>query len=499
MFKKILIANRGEIAVRIIRACKELGITAAVIYSEADNLSLHPKFADEAYLIGEAFSKDSYLNKEKIISLAKIIKADAIHPGYGFLSENFEFIEMVEAAGINFIGPSSRSVKLMGSKTEARKLMNSHKVPIVPGTTTPIKSLGEGKKTADKIGYPILLKAAAGGGGKGMRKVTSSKDFQSAFESTKREALKSFSNDSIYIEKFIQSPKHIEVQIIADKKGNYAHLFERECSIQRRHQKIIEESPSSFLDEKTRNEITTAAINAAKACNYYNAGTIEFLVDAKKNFYFLEMNTRLQVEHPVTEFITGIDLVKEQISIAFGNKLSFIQDDLKINGHAIECRIYAEDASNNFFPSTGKVTEYVPAAGPGIRIDSGFGAGSNISIYYDPMIAKLIVWDKDRDSAILRMKRALDEFKIGGVITNNKFLHLILSSKEFQNGKYDINYVEDKLLQQNNGKNVSTDEEIENAAAVSSVLFKLHSKSNGIKNSKNKLESKNNWITQLYE
>ncbi len=499
MFNKILIANRGEIAVRIIRACKELGIKTAAIYSEADNLSLHLKLADEAHLIGKAQSKDSYLNKEKIIKLAIKIKADAIHPGYGFLSENHEFIEMVEKAGINFIGPSSNSVKLMGNKTEARKLMKSHKVPIVPGTTSPIKSLKEGIKTAEEIGFPILLKAAAGGGGKGMRKVSSSKEFKDAFESTKREALKSFSDDSIYIEKFIENPKHIEVQIIADKKGNYVHLFERECSIQRRHQKIIEEAPSMFLDEETRNKITTAAVNAAKACGYYNAGTIEFLVDSKKNFYFLEMNTRLQVEHPVTEFIAGVDLVKEQISVANGNNLSFKQNDLKINGHSIECRIYAEDAANNFFPSTGKITEYSQAAGPGVRIDSGFGAGFIISIYYDPMIAKLITWDKNRNSAIKRMMRALDEFKIGGVVTNNNFLKLILQTKEFQNGKFDINFVEDKLLSKSANHKPKADKEIEMAASISAVLFKINSKSNGVISNNGKVSSKNDWMKQLYE
>ena len=353
--------------------------------------------------------------------------------------------------------------------------------------------------TAKEIGFPILLKASAGGGGKGMRKVSSSKDFQSALESTKREALKSFSDDSIYIEKYIENPKHIEVQIIGDKKGNYAHLFERECSIQRRHQKIIEEAPSMFLDDETRKEITTAAVNAAKACGYYNAGTIEFLVDAKKNFYFLEMNTRLQVEHPVTEFITGIDLVKEQISIAYGNNLSFRQDDLKINGHSIECRIYAEDSSNDFFPSTGKITEYFQTAGPGVRVDSGFSAGSNISIYYDPMIAKLIVWDKNRTDAIKRMKRALNEFKIGGVVTNNNFLKLILDTNEFQTGKFDINYVEDKLLAQNINYNLKEEDEIENAAAISAVLFKSIRKSNGTINSNGKVSSKNFWVKQLYE
>ncbi|NCS89881.1 MAG: ATP-grasp domain-containing protein, partial [Ignavibacteria bacterium] len=312
MFKKILIANRGEIAVRIIRACKELRITSAAIYSEADKTSLHTLLADESYFIGAAPASESYLNKEKILNLAVEIGADAIHPGYGFFSENADFINAVEISGITFIGPSSKSVKMIGSKTAARELMMRNNVPIVPGTTSPITGVAEGMKIADKIGYPILLKAAAGGGGKGMRKISEAKEFEQAFDATKREALKSFANDEVYIEKYIDQPKHIEVQIIADKYGNYRHLFERECSIQRRHQKIIEEAPSSFVDEETRAKLTTAAINAAKTCNYFNAGTIEFLMDSKKNYYFLEMNTRLQVEHPVTELISGIDLVKEQ-------------------------------------------------------------------------------------------------------------------------------------------------------------------------------------------
>ncbi len=499
MFKKILIANRGEIAVRIIRACKELGIKTAAIYSEADKLSLHPKLADEAFLIGEAFSSETYLNKNKIISLAKKIKADAIHPGYGFLSENSEFIKMVEGAGIKFIGPSSKSVKLMGNKTEARKLMKAHNVPIVPGAVKPLKSLKDGIKTSQEIGYPILLKASAGGGGKGMRKVSSESEFQSAFESTKREALKSFSDDAIYIEKYIENPKHIEVQIIADEKGNYVHLFERECSIQRRHQKIIEEAPSSLINEKIREKITTAAINAAKACGYFNAGTIEFLVDTEMNFYFLEMNTRIQVEHPVTEFITGIDLVKEQILIANGNGLSFKQNDIKLNGHSIECRVYAEDAQNNFFPSTGKINDYIAPSGPGVRVDSGFGAGSNISIYYDPLIAKLIVWDNNRGDAINRMLRALNEFKIEGIITNNNFLQTIIKSDEFASGQFDINFVEDKLLSSDSIQISNVETEIENAAAISAVLFKLISKNNGAANSKVQTISNNFWVKQLYE
>jgi acetyl-CoA carboxylase, biotin carboxylase subunit len=348
LFRKILIANRGEIALRIIRACKDLGIKSAAVYSEADKKSLHTRFADEAHLIGPPQSDQSYLNKQKILDLASKIGADAIHPGYGFFAENADFIEAVESSGITFIGPSSKSVRMMGSKTAARELMKKHNVPIVPGTTEPINSIENGKRTANEIGYPVLLKASAGGGGKGMRKISSESEFDSAFESTKREALKAFADDSVYIEKYIENPKHIEVQVIADKQGNYRHLFERECSIQRRHQKIIEEAPSIYVDEITRKKITTAALTAAKACSYFNAGTIEFLMDKNNDFYFLEMNTRLQVEHPVTEMITGIDLVAEQISIAAGNEISFSQSDIKINGYALECRIYAEDSGMDF-------------------------------------------------------------------------------------------------------------------------------------------------------
>ncbi|MBP9121280.1 MAG: acetyl-CoA carboxylase biotin carboxylase subunit, partial [Ignavibacterium sp.] len=423
MFKKILIANRGEIAVRVIKACRELGIKSAAIYSDADLTSLHARMADEAFNIGASPSSESYLNKTKIIELAKKIGADAIHPGYGFFSENTSFIEEVEKSGITFIGPTSKSVKMMGSKTAARTLMNEYNVPVVPGTLEAISNVEEGIKISENIGFPVLLKASAGGGGKGMRKVTSKDEFKSAFESTKREALKSFANDEVYLEKFIESPKHIEVQVIADKHGNYRHVFERECSIQRRHQKIIEEAPSSFVDSITRDKITAAAIQAAKACGYFNAGTIEFLMDSKKEFYFLEMNTRIQVEHPVTELISGIDLVKEQISIAAGNIISFSQNDIRINGYALECRIYAEDPENSFLPSTGKILHYKEPNGIGVRVDSGFAADSEISIYYDPMIAKLICWDRDRSNAICRMNRALDEFQIAGITTNKKFLN----------------------------------------------------------------------------
>lgn len=493
MIKKILIANRGEIAVRIIRACRELGIVSAAVYSDADKTSLHTRLADESYHIGASPSAESYLNKEKIIRIAEESGSDAIHPGYGFFSENADFIRMVEETGLIFIGPSSSSVSKMGSKTAARQLMSQHNVPIVPGTTSAIKSVEEGIAAATEISFPVLLKAAAGGGGKGMRRIDSPQEFQAAFDSTRREALKAFGDDSIYIEKFVENPRHIEVQIIADKHGNYAHLFERECSIQRRHQKIIEEAPSSFVDPVTREKITTAAINAAKACNYYNAGTIEFLMDRNKSFYFLEMNTRLQVEHPVTELITGIDLVKEQISIAEGNKLSFRQDDLKINGHAMESRIYAEDPENNFLPSTGRLKEYLSPSGPGVRVDEGFGRGSEISIYYDPLIAKLVCWAKDRGSAIERMKRALSEYKIFGVVSNISFLKEIFGHSKFIKGDFDINFLEKEFVFSS-----EQNEEIMDAVSIFAAYMKNRNTKSG-SNGKQSKSSGNNWIKQLNE
>ena len=497
MIKKILITNRGEIAVRIIRACKELGITSAVIYSDADKHSLHTHLADESFYIGEAPASASYLNKEKIIDLAKKINADAIHPGYGFFSENSDFIKAVEGAGIIFIGPSSESVKMMGNKTEARSLMQKNKVPIVPGTTKSLMNVNEGKNISKEIGYPVLLKASAGGGGKGMRKVSSEKEFEDAFDAAKREALKAFGNEDVYLEKYIESPRHIEVQLIADKHGNYVHLFERECSIQRRHQKIIEEAPSSFVDSATREKITTAAINTAKACNYYNAGTIEFLMDKKKNFYFLEMNTRLQVEHPVTEMITGIDLVKEQISIAEGNKLSFNQNELKINGHAIESRIYAEDPENNFLPSAGKIIEYIEPSGPGVRVDGGFISGSEISLYYDPLIAKVICYGKDRNTAIKKMERALEEYHIAGLVTNIYFLSGIFKQKDFLEGQFDINYIEREYLKkQKDQKEISSTEMI---AALFSAILKKESVSNGKVLTSEIQTTMNKWLEQTDE
>ena len=495
MFKKILITNRGEIAVRIIRACRELQIISAAIYSDADKTSLHTALADESHYIGAAPASESYLNKNKIIELAKKINADAIHPGYGFFSENSDFIRSVEDAGIIFIGPSSKSVSMMGNKTEARTLMSKHKVPIVPGTIKPIQNIDEGHKLALQIGYPVLLKAAAGGGGKGMRKTTSEAEFSSAFEAVKREAFKAFANDDIYIEKYIENPRHIEVQVFGDKFGNYVHLFERECSIQRRHQKIIEEAPSSFVDSTTREKITLAAVNAAKACNYFNAGTIEFLMDADKNFYFLEMNTRIQVEHPVTEMITGKDLVKEQIAVSSGKPLSFSQDDLKINCHAIETRIYAEDPQNNFLPSTGTISDYSEPSGLGVRVDSGIRRGSTISVFYDPLLAKLVCWDSDRKSAINKTLRALTEFNIAGLTNNISFLSKVISSDKFMAGNFDINFLDrEKLLYDDNGGN-SNNQDIQKASAILAGQLRMRTQFLQQKPSL----SKNSWIEQNYE
>ena len=472
-----------------------MNINSVAVYSEADKTSPHTKYADEAYYLGESPSSESYLNQDKIISIAKQVGADAIHPGYGFFSENAVFIEAVEDAGITFIGPSSSSVKMMGVKTAARQLMSQYNVPIVPGTTYPIKSVSEGKEAAIKIGYPILLKAAAGGGGKGMKLVTIQNEFASSFEAAQREALKFFADDTVYIEKYIENPRHIEVQIFGDRLGNYVHIFERECSIQRRYQKIIEEAPSSFVDNKTRDKITQVAINAAKACGYYNAGTIEFLMDKYSNFYFLEMNTRLQVEHPVTEMISGLDLVKEQINVAAGEKLSFDQGDLKINGHSIEARIYAEDPENNFLPSCGKLLEFQIPSVPGIRIDTGFSRGSLISLYYDPLIAKLSAWGRTRQEALERLKRALSEFQVAGVTTNIPLVKAVCNNINFINGSYDINFMEKEFTGELQNRAVSSNE-IENAVVIISSLLKVRSSSTEFKNS---ITDNNKWNELQYE
>ncbi len=441
--KSILIANRGEIAVRIIRACRELKIRTIAVFSDSDRTSPHVLLSDEAYHIGPSPSSHSYLNQDMIIAIAKKADVDAIHPGYGFLSENATFAQRVSNEGFIFIGPSAASIEAMGDKTAARKLMKEAGVPIVPGTIKPLTSLSDAHQVATNIGYPVLLKAAGGGGGKGMRIVEEDKDLQGSFKAAQNEARSAFGDDRVYIEKYIRAPKHIEIQIMADEHGNCAHLGERECSIQRRHQKIIEEAPSLAIDRRIRDEMGNAAIKAAKACNYVNAGTIEFLLDEKKNFYFLEMNTRVQVEHPVTELITGVDIVKEQIAIASGKPLSFKQKDIVANGHAIECRIYAEDPLNNFLPSIGTVKRLQAPSGPGIREDRGIQQGNEITVHYDPMVSKLIAWGRTRNEALGRMDRALNEYLIQGIITNIPACIHVIRHPRFIDGSYTTHFMSD--------------------------------------------------------
>ncbi len=441
MLKKILIANRGEIAVRVVRACHELGILAVAVYSEVDRASLHVMKADEAYLIGPSSPAESYLNIERILNAAKHCGADAIHPGYGFLSENPGFATACRDAGIKFIGPSPEAIELMGSKTRARRQMEKAGVPFVPGTSHGLESLAQASAVAAKLGYPVMLKAAAGGGGKGMRLVANETELASSLESARSEALRAFGNDEVYLEKAIESPRHIEMQVLADEHGNCVYLGERECSIQRRHQKVLEESPSPAVTLEMRAKMGTLAVQAARAAGYTNAGTIEFLADSNGRFYFLEMNTRLQVEHPVTELVSGYDLVQLQIRIAAGERIPFAQDDVRMRGHAIECRIYAEDPKNNYFPSPGEITALSEPAGPGIRVDSGVYQGWGVPIEYDPLLAKLIGWGENREQAVGRLRRALREYFIGGVKTNLPLFQRILSDPEFIAGKIDTGYL----------------------------------------------------------
>ena len=439
---KILVANRGEIALRVMRTAREIGIKTVAVFSEADRAMPFVRYADEAYCIGPAPSAQSYLRADKIIEVAKSCGADAIHPGYGFLSENAEFSRAVSDAGLIFIGPSAYSIEMMGSKIAAKQAAKKFGVPMVPGTESPIESLEEARSIGSKIGYPILIKASAGGGGKGMRVVNNEGELEEAMRMAKSEALSAFSNDDVFIEKYVAAPRHIEIQILGDQHGNYVYLFERECSIQRRHQKLIEEAPSSCLTPDIRKAMGESAVAVSKACNYHGAGTIEFLVDADLNFYFLEMNTRLQVEHCVTEMITGIDLVREQINVARGEKLSFAQDDLKIRGHAIELRVCAEDPMNNFLPDTGKLELYQRPQGPGIRVDDGYEQGQDIPIFYDPMIAKLIAYAATRDEAIGRLCRAIDEYKIRGFANTLSFGKWAVQTEPFRTGNFDTKFIE---------------------------------------------------------
>jgi acetyl-CoA carboxylase biotin carboxylase subunit len=445
MFKKILIANRGEIAIRIMRACRELGIQTVAVYSDADKDALHVQHADEAIRIGPAPSKESYLDMEKIIAAARQAHADAVHPGYGFLSENASFAAAAASAGLTFIGPSSDSIRLMGDKAESKMRMKAAGVPTVPGYEG-LEAEADFRKAAEEIGYPVLVKAAAGGGGKGMRVVREEGELQEAIESARREALNAFGDERLLIEKYLAKAHHIEFQVFGDGHGNLVHLFERECSVQRRHQKIIEETPSPLLTPELREEMGAAAIAAAKAASYCNAGTIEFIVDPDTlKFYFLEMNTRLQVEHPVTELVIGLDLVHWQIRVAAAERFPFPQSHFTQRGHAIECRVYAEDPASGFLPGTGTLLQYIEPRGPGIRIDSGFTSGDDVTHFYDPLLAKLIVHAENRETAIRRMRAALTEFIVHGVVTNIDFLQAVLSHPDFQNGEVTTRWVETSL------------------------------------------------------
>ena len=448
MFNKILIANRGEIAIRILRACNELGIKTVAVYSSADKNALHVQLADEAILLGDAAPKESYLNVDKLITAALQTQADAIHPGYGFLSENASFAATVASAGLTFIGPAADSIRAMGDKAESKIAMKKAGVPTIPGFEG-LESDDDFKKAAKEIGYPVLIKASAGGGGKGMRVVHAESEVSEAIESARREALNSFGDERLLIEKYLANAHHIEFQVFGDQYGNLVHLFERECSVQRRHQKIIEETPSPLLTPELREQMGEAAVKAAKAVNYHNAGTIEFIFDPQlSTFYFLEMNTRLQVEHPITELVTGIDLVQWQIRIAEGEKFPFAQNDFHQHGHAIECRVYAEDPANGFLPSTGKLLQFIEPRGPGIRVDSGFTTGSEVTHFYDPLLAKLIVHAENRNAAIQRMQTALREFIVHGVITNIDFMQAVLAHDDFAKGEVSTRWVE-KTLESN--------------------------------------------------
>ena len=442
VIKKILIANRGEIAVRIIRACREMGIETVAVYSEADAEALHTKLADEAVCIGPAPSSQSYLSMENIISATVVSGADAIHPGFGFLSENSKFAELCEQCGITFIGPPANVIAKLGNKQEARNTMEAAGVPVIPGSKEPVCEVHTGLLLAREIGYPVIIKAALGGGGKGMRVTYSEEEFTQSFQTAQKESQMAFGDDTMYIEHFMEEPRHIEFQILADSYGNVVHLGERDCSIQRNHQKMIEEAPSAALSSKLRKKMGEAAVKAAKAAGYVNAGTIEFLLENNDAFYFMEMNTRIQVEHPVTEWVTGIDLIKEQIRIADGQKLSFTQQDIEINGHAIECRINAENPEKGFRPSPGTITDLHLPGGKGIRVDSAIYSGCSISPYYDSMVAKLIVWAKNRDEAIQKMQSALGEVIIEGIDTNVDYLYELLNNPVYQSGEFNVNFID---------------------------------------------------------
>lgn len=470
--KKILVANRGEIALRVMKTCRDMGISTVAVFSEADRNAPFVKYADEAVCIGPAASSESYLKGDKIIEVAKELNVDGIHPGYGFLSENAEFTRKVTDSGITFIGPSPEAMEVMGSKLAAKAAVKAYNIPMVPGTDEAVTDIAEAKKIAVEIGFPILIKASAGGGGKGMRIVEKEDEFEEQLQLAVNEATSAFGDGSVFIERYVGSPRHIEIQVLADTHGNVVHVFERECSIQRRHQKVVEEAPSAILSPEMRDQMGKCAIDVAKSCNYVGAGTVEFLYDENDNFYFLEMNTRLQVEHPVTEQVSGLDLVREQIKIARGEKLSFSQDDLKINGHSIEVRVYAEDPTNNFLPDIGKLHTYKAPEGPGVRVDDGFEEGMDIPIYYDPMISKLITYGKDRDEAIDRMVRAIDDYQISGIETTLPFCKFAVQHDAFRSGKFDTHFVKNHFKPEDIRSVREEEEEI--AAVLAAKLIKEH-------------------------
>jgi acetyl-CoA carboxylase biotin carboxylase subunit len=474
MFKKILIANRGEIAVRIIRACHEMGLAAVAVYSDVDRASLHVRKADEAYPIGAPAASESYLNIQKILDVTKRSGADAIHPGYGFLSENAKFARACADAGVKFIGPTATAMEMMGSKTRARQAMEAAEVPLVPGTSRGLESIEQAEQIAARIGYPVMLKAAAGGGGKGMRLVHAPEQLKASMEAARSEAERSFGDSEVYVEKAIVNPRHIEMQVLADEHGHTVYLGERECSLQRRHQKVLEESPSPVVDPDMRHRMGEVAVRVAQAAGYTNAGTVEFLVDQEKNFYFLEMNTRLQVEHPVTELVTGFDLVHLQIRIAAGEKLPFTQDDVHLRGHAMECRIYAEDPDNNYFPSPGKISLLIAPTGPGIRRDTGMYEGWTVPLDYDPLLAKLVGYGENREQVIARLTCALNEYFVGGIKTNISLFRRILQNPDFRAAHLDTGFLDRMLKQKEDGRSDSdTDSRAAQIAAIAAGMFAL--------------------------
>jgi acetyl-CoA carboxylase, biotin carboxylase subunit len=500
MIKKILVANRGEIAVRIITTAKEMGMKTVAVYSDFDRYSLYTKLADEAYYIGESPASKSYLLADKIINVAKKSGSDAIHPGYGFLSERSIFAKMCLDEKIKFIGPPHTAIENLGSKTKAKQLAIKHKVPVVSGTEKAVVDFDEAKKIAKNISYPVMIKASAGGGGKGMRVVKTEEELESSLRMAQNEARSSFGDDSVFIEKYVDSPRHIEFQILVDEHGNAVHLGERECSMQRRHQKIIEETPSIIMDEDLRNEMGECAKRIALASGYTNAGTVEFMVDNDKNFYFLEVNTRLQVEHPITEMRTGLDLVAEQIKIASGEKLSFTQKDVKFKGASIECRICAEDPENNFLPSTGKLKYMFRVLGNGMREDTGIEQGNEISIYYDSMISKLVSYGANREMAIRKMKRALRDYKVVGVKTNINFLLSLLECEAFVKGNYNTQYVEKYFLPELKEKEIIPDDETKIASSLAAILFKESQQEKAVtKSTSPKSGNTNNWLKKKLE